>query len=285
MKKIFLLFGAAAFACTLHAKTVATFENEAGGIHVAKADTCWQGADVPVAGWNNWLSGEFAFQSYYGGNSGYGDYYAAFTVTNETANTSTGTAEAYRSAKGGAYAGENFAVWNMNYYGGDTVSFDTQLVPGFFVCNTAYAVASMSLGDSYAKKFGKDDWFLLTITGLKDGVAGEAVDFYLAKDGKYVADWTYVDLSALGEINGVVFSMSSSDTGDWGMNTPAYFAMDNFGAELPEGYVAPAMVEFQGTPDAVDNVCNAAKAQKVIRNGQVLILRDGKIYNVTGTAL
>ena len=263
-------------------KKVATFENEAGGIHVAKADTCWQGADVPVVGWNNWQSGEFAFQSYYGGNSGYGDYYAAFTVTNETANTSTGTAEAYRSAKGGAYEGENFAVWNMNYYGADTVSFDAQVLPGFFVCNTAYAVASMSLGDSYAKKFGKDDWFLLTITGLKDGVAGESVEFYLAKDGKYVADWTYVDLSVLGEIDGVVFSMSSSDSGDWGMNTPAYFAMDNFGAEVPEGYVAPAMVEFEETPDAVDNVRNAAKAQKVIRNGQVLILHDGKITNMLG---
>ncbi len=259
-------------------KKVATFENEAGGVNVAKADTCWQGADVPVAGWNNWKSGDYTFQTY---SDGSGYYYAAFTVTNETANTSTGYLEPYRSAKGGAYEGENFAVWNMNYYGGDTVSFDAQVVPGFFVCNTAYAVTSMLNGDSFAKKFGKDDWFLLTITGLKDGVAGESVEFYLAKDGKYVADWTYVDLSALGEIDGVVFSMSSSDNGDYGMNTPAYFCIDDFGAVMPEGYEEPARAEFDDET-AIENVAAAVKAQKVVRDGQVLIIRDGKAVNMLG---
>ena len=28
--------------------------------------------------------------------------------------------------------------------------------------------------------------------------------------------------------------MSSSDTGDWGMNTPAYFCLDNLGGTKPE---------------------------------------------------
>lgn len=219
----------------------ATFENEEGGINVAKADTCWQGADAPAMGWNNWKSDEYTFQTY---SDGSGYYYSAFTVTNETANTSTGYLEPYRSASGGAYEGENFAVWNMNYYGADTVSFAAQVVPGFFVNNTAYAVTSMLNGDAYAKRFEKDDWLKLTITGLKDKAAGQSVDFYLAKDGKYVNQWTYVDLSELGEIDGVVFSMSSSDSGEWGMNTPAYFAMDNFGAELPEGYIEPARAEF-----------------------------------------
>ena len=219
----------------------ATFENEEGGINVAKADTCWQGANAPAMGWNNWKSDEYTFQTY---SDGSGYYYSAFTVTNETANTSTGYLEPYRSASGGAYEGENFAVWNMNYYGADTVSFAAQVVPGFFVNNTAYAVTSMLNGDAFAKRFEKDDWLKLTITGLKDKAAGQSVDFYLAKDGKYVNQWTYVDLSELGEIDGVVFSMSSSDSGEWGMNTPAYFAMDNFGAELPEGYIEPARAEF-----------------------------------------
>jgi len=30
------------------------------------------------------------------------------------------------------------------------------------------------------------------------------------------------------------FSMNSTDTGDWGMNTPAYFCMDNLGGAKPE---------------------------------------------------
>jgi hypothetical protein len=45
-----------------------------------------------------------------------------------------------------------------------------------------------------------------------------------------VSDWTYVDLSALstlGAFSTLHFALSSSDNGDFGMNTPAYFAMDS----------------------------------------------------------
>jgi len=65
------------------------------------------------------------------------------------------------------------------------------------------------------------------------------------------------------------------------MNTPAYFAMDNFGVAKPATYVAPAMAEFPA-PTAIENTNAAVKAVKVIRNGQVLIIRDGKTYNVLG---
>ena len=44
------------------------------------------------------------------------------------------------------------------------------------------------------------------------------------------------------------FELSSSDTGEWGMNTPAYFCFDNFGAEgvevLPEKNIETAISEF-----------------------------------------
>ena len=106
----------------------------------------------------------------------------------------------------------------------------------------------------------------------------------MAKDGKYINQWTYVDLSQFGEIDAIMFSLSSSDNGTWGMNTPAYFAMDNFGAAMPEGYVVPAMAEFP-VREGIENTEAAVKAVKVIRNGQVLIIRDGKTFNVLGTEL
>ena len=286
MKKLFFL-ATAMVVCAASAMAevkVATFENEAGGINLTAAESAWQGTDAPVIGWNNWKSGDFNFMSYFGGNSGYGDYYSAFTVTNETANTSTGSAEPYRSAKGGAYEGSNFAVWNLNYYGLDSIAFEAQTLNGFFVNNTAYAVNSMSKGDGWAKKFAATDWFKLTITGQKNNVKGASVDFYLAKDGKYVNEWTYVDLSSLGEVDAIKFSMSSSDTGMYGMNTPSYIAMDNFGAAKPASYVAPAMAEFDLTT-AIDNTNAAVKATKVMRDGQVIILRDGKAFNVLGAQL
>ena len=70
----------------------------------------------------------------------------------------------------------------------------------------------------------------------------------------------------------------------YGMNTPSYIAMDNFGAAKPASYVAPAMAEFDLTT-AIDNTNAAVKATKVMRDGQVIILRDGKAFNVLGAQL
>ena len=60
------------------------------------------------------------------------------------------------------------------------------------------------------------------------------VEFYLA-DYRYadnsldylVDEWTWVDLSGLGAIAQLEFSLEGSDMGMFGLNTPAYFAMDN----------------------------------------------------------
>lgn len=259
---------------------VATFENEDGGINLTTAESNWFGADEPVEGWNSWKSGDYNFQTYYS------EYYkSAWVVTNETSTDFEDYNDAYRSACGGSFEGDNFAVWNLCYYGDEYITFEPQVVPGFFVNNSIYAVHSMSNGDSFAKKFDKDDWFKLTITGLRNNDATGSVEFYLASDGKYVNWWTYVDLSSLGEIDAVSFTMSSTDTGDWGMNTPAYFAMDNFGAMMPEGYVEPERVPFDGSESAIDNTHATVKATKVVRDGQVLIIREGKSFNILGTQL
>lgn len=261
-------------------EVVAGFED----ITIAKADTCWQGADEPILGWNNWKSGTYGFQTY-NGSSDWGAYFSAFTVSNQTDSTYTGLQDAYRSANGGAYAGQNFAVWNLNYYGADTITFAAQTVPGMFVNNTAYAVASMCNGDDFAKKFTKDDWFKLTIHGYLNGEAvNNEVVVELAADGKYINQWTFVDLTELGEIDAITFSMSSSDSGDYGMNTPAYFALDNFGSEMPMGYMVPEMAEFD-LSEGVENVNATAKPVKVLRNGMIIIVRDGAEYTVTGQCI
>src|SRR5207249_4062813 len=109
------------------------------------------------------------------------------------------------------------------------------------IANTTYAALSMLNGDSFAKKFGgasgnDPDYFLLTITGLDSQQHSTgSVDFYLA-DYRFannaqdyiVSDWTTVDLSSLGlDTQTLSFGLTSSDVGDYGMNTPAYFALDN----------------------------------------------------------
>jgi hypothetical protein len=258
----------------------AGFENEAEGINVAHADTCWQGATTPAVGTHIWSSGDYNFASYTNDWGEWGVGYNGITVSNEKSNEFNGF-EYYRSAKGGAYEGNNFAVWNDPYKENVDAHFSARVVPGFFVNNSAYAANSMNNGDSYAKKFDATDWFKLTITGSKEGSTVGSVDFYLAQEGKYVNEWTYVDLSTLGEIDAIKFSLSSSDASAYGMNTPAYFCMDNFGFEKPEGYVVPAMAEFD-LSEGVENVNAAVKATKVLRNGQIIIVRGDAEYTVIG---
>ncbi|MBM4355857.1 MAG: DUF4465 domain-containing protein [Deltaproteobacteria bacterium] len=118
---------------------------------------------------------------------------------------------------------------------------------GVFVTNSTYAYLAMTAGDDYSKKFGgvdgtDPDWFLLTIAG-QDGQGKETgkVEFYLAdfRDddaGKdyVIGDWTWVDLTSLGTVTELSFTLSSSDVGDFGMNTPAYLALDQVRGAIVE---------------------------------------------------
>lgn len=105
------------------------------------------------------------------------------------------------------------------------------------VNNTCYAYYSMTQGDDFAKKFEEGDYFVLEAHGLLDpqGLNERTVEINLAKcDANIPADqwiinnWTTIDLSSLGDVYGIYFTMRSSDSGTWGMNTPAYFALSNF---------------------------------------------------------
>ncbi len=114
------------------------------------------------------------------------------------------------------------------------------------VANTTYAALSMRDGDAFAKQFGgptrsDPDFFRLQIEGLD--AAGDStgtVEFFLAdyrfeEDGldDIVDAFTTVSLASLGTVRAIEFSLTSSDVGAFGMNTPAYFAIDDLVA-VPE---------------------------------------------------
>lgn len=118
---------------------------------------------------------------------------------------------------------------------------DAYLIDGMHVTNTTYAALSMLHGDSFAKAFGgisgnDRDYFKLSVFGLDaaGNALSESVEFYLAdyrfddNSLDYIVDeWTYLDLSALAGARSLHFNLSSSDVGLFGMNTPAYFAVDD----------------------------------------------------------
>lgn len=76
-------------------------------------------------------------------------------------------------------------------------------------------------------QFDETDWFKCTVVGKDQFGSTTKVDIDLAKDGDYVKDWRYCDLSKLGKVTELSFEFSGSRTGDWGLNTPAYICIDD----------------------------------------------------------
>ena len=116
---------------------------------------------------------------------------------------------------------------------------------GMDITNNTYAALSMEQGDAFAKKFGgetgdDEDFFLLTIQKYLNGELGsEVIQFFLADfrsadntQDFIIRDWTFVDLTPLGLADSLSFSLSSSDTGQFGINTPAYFCVDQISFSL-----------------------------------------------------
>ncbi len=109
------------------------------------------------------------------------------------------------------------------------------MVQGFYANNTTYAALDMLNGSGFSRQFttANNDWFKLTIEGFDNGDASlGTVDFLLADytgaTGSIVDDWTFVDLTSLGSnVSALSFLLSSTDNGAFGMNTPAYFAIDD----------------------------------------------------------
>lgn len=231
MKKIYLIGLAVATGLLM-----ASCKGEKTSIEVANFESVTLNesqTNAPASdGVHEWTSGEFTFHTVvaYGGT-----YVCNFTASGQQENSFSGPVDQYHSAKGGAAKGKNFVVGFQDAWteGCDlTISWaEAKEIPGCYVSNNAYAVNSMENGDAYAKKFDTSDWFLLTATGYLGANKTGSAEFYLAKDGQIVKDWQYFDLSGLGEINKVVFALTSSDNGDYGMNTPAYFCLDEFGAK------------------------------------------------------
>lgn len=101
---------------------------------------------------------------------------------------------------------------------------------GVYVNLNSYAYYSLEYGDSFARAFTDGDEFTLTIHGVSSDETEKTIDVSLAsyRNGDLTINrgWKYVDLTGLGTVNEIYFTMSSTDTGDYGMNTPAYFCID-----------------------------------------------------------
>ena len=165
--------------------------------------------------------------------------WSGWAISTMTDVTTAGFTNQYSSYTG---SGHNSMTYAVTYaFSGSIIRLDERsTVESISVSNSTYAYLSMLNGDAIAKKFGGEtgndpDFFRLKVQKYLDGQLGaEEVVFELAdysfsdNSQDYIFEgWHELDLNGLGLCDSLLFTLSSSDNGDFGMNTPAYFCIDN----------------------------------------------------------
>lgn len=222
--------------------TIATFEN----LYLDN-ESFWAGPDtkgqaVPGMYGGEDVNGSFVSGSYQFSNSCNTKLasWSGFAYSNRTAtNFNTITPDQYNSIVGSGYDNsENFAV---AFNGGEIKVLNAPLtgdsIRGCYITNSAWTANTIlnAKESDYAHKFAKGDWMKITFTGHRADGTEATVDYYLAdyraaKEADYYCldTWQWVDLRSLGKVTSITYSLSGSDSGQYGLNTPAYFCLDNF---------------------------------------------------------
>ncbi|MFC2089707.1 DUF4465 domain-containing protein [Bacteroidota bacterium] len=261
---------------------------------IALADnTYWNGSDES----GGFISGMAAFSTTYNP-----DWFSwsGWAISNTTDNRTPGYSNqysAYSQVRLDSTSGKNYAV-GYPLSASEIVMSDSanRKVFGFFVTNSTYAALSMKYGDDYSKKFGGPDGmdpdiFNLAVTGYtQEGDSTGTVNFKLAdfsnedNEKDYIIEtWQWVDLLPLGDIYKLAFSLSSTDNGDWGMNTPGYFCMDNLYVGYPSPVIThPAKPSIFVYPNPSSGILRINSQKMEAINVEVIMINGATVFAKNG---
>ena len=234
MKKINLVIVALFIALFTSAQTTSTFDTLTLGV-----DTFWNGSDFS----GGFADGNAYFENQYDTTGGYATW-SGFSYTDKTDSVTAGYLNQYSAITGSGFNGsKNYSVAYDAGYGNAVVRLNGtaahRSVQGVYITNTTYTYKDMVYGDNFGNlPFNADslDFLLLHITGWRSGApVGDTVNFYLANytfpdttQNYIVKNWQWVNLLALGNVDSLVFSITGSRNDSYGLETPSYFALDNF---------------------------------------------------------
>lgn len=232
---------------SVKAQTISTFENL-----TLPANSYWNGSTQPMG--TAFISGNAIFPNKYDTTYGasYGYWASEWAYSNKIDSTTAGFTNLLSACT--KNTSPTYIVGQQNAVIRLSGNAKGKVVKGFNVTNGTYAYFSIKDGNdgnvpALVRKFGdttgthsglaqgsNPDWFKLTIHKWLGGTKGtDSVTFYLA-DYRFadnakdyvVKNWQWVDLESLGNVDSLQFNLSSSDMGQYGMNTPAFFCMDDF---------------------------------------------------------
>ena len=179
------------------------------------------------------------FNDWGGGITSWGGWAYSTTSDQETA----GFLNEYSAFRGGPSQGEAYAVAYVDAFSG-LDPLEIVLPVGWkapvqvAVTNTTYAALAIRdgiSGDFGVEPFAVGDYFKLTLSGRdREGTETGSVEVYLAdyrgeaETHSVLETWQLVDLAQLGSnVATITLSLESTDVGQFGMNTPAYVAIDD----------------------------------------------------------
>ncbi len=244
MKTTLLAAAFAALTLTAGSACAAIVDLESPSLGVAMYAEDWR----PT---NSFLSAGAAFNNVY--NSMFSSW-GGFALSRATDTTTPGFMNQYSAWTGSGFGGSSqYAVGYVEPFTPTTPTItlpEGQVPLSLEITNTTYAALVMRDGDAMfgVEKFGgasgnDPDWLKLIITGVDEGNAPTGiVELYLAdyrfsnNAQDYILNtWTNVDVSALPwSTRKLMFEIQSSDVGEFGINTPTYFAVDQIVTSVPE---------------------------------------------------
>ncbi len=102
-----------------------------------------------------------------------------------------------------------------------------RVVDHMWVTNSTYAINSYVNGTAYSPAASATDWVKIVATGNRADGSTATAEFYLLKDGVPVTEWTFWNLSTLGEVVSIEFNLTGSSDNGYGFSQPSYFAYDD----------------------------------------------------------
>lgn len=203
--------------------------------------------DLPAAGFYNgsdgaggFTSGPLYFKNIYDSQF---NFWQGFACSSKNDTTTAGFSNQYSAFAGSGAGGSS--KFGLGYVIEDIWLKKSSPFSGPFTLNSlaytnsTFAALSMRNGDAFSKKFGGQsgndpDFFKLKIYNHYNGSVTDSAEVFLAdfrfsdnSQDYIVKNWRTVELNFSNPFDSIQFKLESSDNGQFGMNTPAYFCLDN----------------------------------------------------------
>ena len=211
-------------------------------------------------------------QNSYGGLSWEG--FTLSKVSQDTANVFGCVANGGLAGVGTPYVIGYYSDWILETKGfsSNIILFDQAYYPEYvYICQNSNTMEAITKGMFNARAFTENDTLALIISTLNSNLEEiESITYFLAVDGTKNSGWVKVPLTALNQAMGLSFRMTTTDVGEYGANTPMYFALDGLTVNT-EPVTAVGQVGVA-----------PVTTTKILEQGRLVIMRNGRKYSVAG---